>query len=325
MLSKKDNLSRVLHQQQPEWIPVECLPDPQYGEGAYTFVTYKGALASKEGGYDLWGVRWTATGEFLPYPDEHPAKTLQDVLTLPFPDIHAPELWEQAERQAGVARAESLVIARQVCALFERFWSLVGFESALMGLVEKPDLASACLKRIADWQLTAADRYIKLGVEAARISDDYGAQRNLLMSPKVWREHIRPPLARLVEHYQRAGLPVILHSCGSLNAIMDDLIELGFAAFNIQTNANDLKEYKKRYGRRFCVWGGVSTQGVLTTGTPAQVKESVRDAVMNLGRDGGLILEPDQVIKIPEENLRAFFESAHESKWQFGSARLQLS
>ncbi len=321
MLSKKENLLRVLHQQQPEWIPVECLPEPRFGEGSYAYVTYKGALAAKEGGYDLWGVRWTPTGEFLPYPDEHPAKTLEDLLALSFPDIHVAALWEEAERQAESARGQSVLIARQVCALFERFWSLVGFESALMGLVEASDLASACLKRITDWQIAAADHYIKIGVEAARISDDYGAQRNLLMSPRTWREHIRAPLARLVEHYQRANLPVILHSCGSLDSIMDDLIELGFAAFNIQSNANDFREYKKRYGRRFCVWGGVSTQGVLSTGTTDQVKESVRDVVTNLGCDGGLILEPDQVIQIPEENLLAFFESAQECKRQFSFAR----
>lgn len=315
MLSKADNLLRVLHHEEPAWIPVECLLEPRFGEGAYTFVTYQGALTSSEGGYDLWGVHWAPTAEFLPYPDRHPAQTLADALTLKFPDIHAPELWKIALHDVKKFRGESIIIARQVCALFERFWSLVGFENALTSLIEEPDLATAVLQRITDWQLAAADHFIELGVGAARISDDYGAQQNLLMSPQTWRGLIRPYLARLVERYQRADLPVILHSCGNLKMIMDDLIELGIAAFNIQTNANDLLAYRRRYGRRFCVWGGVSTQGVLATGTPAQVRELVQQAAKDLGARGGLILEPDQVIRIPEENLRAYYETSQENKY----------
>jgi uroporphyrinogen decarboxylase len=90
-------------------------------------------------------------------------------------------------------------------------------------------------------------------VDAARISDDYGTQTNLLMSPGSWRVLIRPHLGRLARRYQEAGVPVALHSCGNLKLIMGDLIELGFAAFNIQTNANDFSAYKKQYGRRFRV------------------------------------------------------------------------
>ena len=109
-----------------------------------------------------------------------------------------------------------------------------------MGLVLEPELAEAMLERLADWQLAAADHFIEIGVEAVRISDDYGGQKNTLMSPAIWRRLIRSQLARLVAHYQAAGIPVILHTCGNVTAIMDDLVELGLAAFNLQTNANDL-------------------------------------------------------------------------------------
>ena len=91
-----ENLLHVLHGQVPEWIPVECLSDRRYGEGAYIFVTYSGALAPQEGGLDLWGVTWTATGETLPYPSRHPATSLEQALTMSLPDIHAPRLWAQA-------------------------------------------------------------------------------------------------------------------------------------------------------------------------------------------------------------------------------------
>lgn len=94
---------------------------------------------------------------------------------------------------------------------------------------------------------------------------------------------------------------------------MDDLIELEFAAFNIQTNANDLAAYCRRYGRRFCLWGGISTQDVLAYGTPEQIRQAVRQIVELMGRDGRLILEPDQLIEIPEANLQLFLQAGKEA------------
>jgi uroporphyrinogen decarboxylase len=317
MLTPAENLYCVLRGGEPEWIPVECLVDPKYGEGAYRFVTQQGALAPREGGQDPWGVTWTGTAEFLPYPSLHPAETIEQALTMRFPDVHDPARWEPARRESQAVRGQSVIIARQVCALFERFWALVGMEKAFIGIAAEPELVYAVLERIADWQVAAADHFIEIGVQAARISDDYGAQNNLMISPAAWRQLVRPHLARLVERYRAAGLPIILHSCGNLTRIMDDLMELEFAALNIQVNANDLPAMKKRYGRRFCVWGGVSTQRVLACGTPHQVRKAVEQAVTDLGYDGGLILEPDQVIQVPEENLRAFSQAAQELKRQF--------
>ncbi len=309
MTTNAENLRRILRGESPEWIPVECWFDPR-GEGAYTLVAYKGAHAPSEGGYDLWGVRWSGTGEHLPYPVEHPVATLEEALGMPFPDIHDPSLWEHARAQVEAANDQSVAIAWQPGGIWERFWFLLGLETAFINLVTDPEASSALLQRIADWQIAAADHFIEIGVEAARISDDYGSQKSLLMSPATWRCLIRPQLARLVEHYQQAKIPLILHSCGNVTSIMDDLVDMGFAAFNIQANANDLIEMRRRYGRRFCIWGGISTQSVLASGTPGQVKTAVRQAIQALGQDGGLILEPDQLIAIPEENLRAFLEEA---------------
>lgn len=314
-----ENLLHVLHGQVPEWIPVECLSDRRYGEGAYIFVTYSGALAPQEGGLDLWGVTWTATGETLPYPSRHPATSLEQALTMSLPDIHAPRLWAQATAQADTARGRTVVIGRQVCALFERYWTLVGMETAMIGMVSEPKVSMAILDRITDWQVSAADYFVRIGVDVARISDDYGAQNDLLVSPTLWRAMVKPRLARLVARYKSAGIPVVLHSCGNLTRIMDDLVDMDFAALNIQSSANDLPAMKKRYGRRLCIWGGLSTQTTLATGTPEEVHRAVRQAMAELGSDGRLILEPDQVVRIPEANLIAFSQAAQESKRLFRS------
>ncbi len=300
--SPKDNLLRAIRHQKPDHVPY-C------GEPGLQFVDYRGALAPAGGGRDLWGVLWeNEAGTALPYPVRHPVSSLEAVLAYPFPDPHAPDLWQEARRTADTAN--NLVIGRHICALFERLWALVGMETTLVGMVEEPDIAAAALGRIADWQLEIAQEYLALGVEGGRISDDYGSQASLLMSPATWRRVIKPQLARLVGVYKERGLLVFLHSCGNLVAIMDDLVDLGIDVFNIQTSANDLAAYKRRYGRRFTVMGGIDTQGVMTQGTPHDVRRAVAEAIRTLGAGGGLILEPDQRIPMPEANVRALVEAA---------------
>lgn len=123
MITKADNLRRILHGQASAWIPIEFWFDPR-GEGAYTLIPYLGAQPPSQGGYDLWGARWMGTKEFLPYPAQHPAACLEQALAMPFPDIHDPRLWEEARAQAEAVRGHSLIVAWHTGGVWERlgFW-----------------------------------------------------------------------------------------------------------------------------------------------------------------------------------------------------------
>jgi uroporphyrinogen decarboxylase len=195
-------------------------------------------------------------------------------------------------------------------ALFERLHALCGMENALVWMLEETETVGRFLLRLAAWHLEIADAFVGHGVEAGRISDDYGAQTSLLMSASLWRAAVKPALSRLVSFYRSRGRIVFLHSCGALAPIMDDLVEMGIDVFNIQTSANDLPAYKAKYGRRITLMGGVDTREVMTRGRPQVVRTKVKEAIAALGGGGGLILEPDQRVSMPEENLRAFADAA---------------
>ena len=74
----------------------------------------------------------------------------------------------------------------------------------------------------------------------------------------------------------------------------------------IQQQANDQAELKRLYGARLCFKDGLSTQGALTQGTPAEVAADVRERIRLLAPGGGYILGPDNSIAIPEANYRAY-------------------
>lgn len=302
-MNSKENVLRAIHHESPHHVPY-------YGEGALQFVDYAGAMPPPNAA-DAWGVCWKMTrGDLLPYPVGYPAKTAADIMALSFPDPHQPGLFADVRRVADPVH--SLVIGRHICALFERYSALLGKEEALVSLLTAPDEAKAALRRICDWQLEIAKGYLGAGVEAGRISDDYGGQHALLMSPATWRRLIKPELARLCQIYRDHGRLVFLHSCGNLTDIMDDLVELGINVFNIQTSANDLVLYKKRYGRRITIQGGLDTQRLMTQGTPDEVRAAALACIRDLGTNGGLILEPDQHVPMPQQNIQALVRTAQE-------------
>jgi len=312
MLSKSENFMQVLLGEEPDWVPVECPANPDFGQNAYNFVTYEGALPPQSGGIDLWGTRWVGTGrEEIPYIVEYPVASIHELSSFDFPNIDDEVIWEKAKNQV-VSKHHTLAIGRQVSCLWERLYFLIGFDNALMALMDEPGLVTEALTRIADWQIQVGDHFADIGVDAVRISDDYGAQNNLLMAPNTWRKLIKPHLKRLVGHYKKIGIPIALHSCGNLRLIMDDLVELGFSTFNIQANVNDLEYYQKRYGKRFRLWGGISSQAVLASGSPEQIRQAVVDIINLFGINGCLILEPDQIVALPEKNLSVFWEAASE-------------
>ena len=303
-MNPKENLLRAIAHDHPVRIPYGGRLNTAEG---MQVVDYEGALPPANG-VDTWGVEWATTEqELIPYIVGHPVDSLRELLEYPFPDPRAPGLFDSAREKMD--KAHYLVIGRHIDLPFTRYWTLWGMDNGLMAMVTHPDEVMGFLHRLADWNNAIADGYLGIGVEAARLSADYGTQRSLLMSPALWRAMIKPALAKIVGHYKRAGVLVFLHSCGCIESIMDDLVEIGVDVFNIQSNANDLLAMKRRFGDSITFQGGVAS-ATLGTGTQEDARQATLKAIRDLGPGGGLILEPDQQMVIPEENIKVLVETA---------------
>ncbi|MEA3459444.1 MAG: uroporphyrinogen decarboxylase family protein [Chloroflexota bacterium] len=154
-----------------------------------------------------------------------------------------------------------------------------------------------------------ARRFVALGVDGGYFGDDYGAQKSLLFSPRMWRALFKPRLARMFAVFQEADLPVILHSDGNIAEILPDLVEIGMTTLNpVQPEVLDHGWLKRTFGDRLAFYGGVSTQTVLPRGTPAEVQSAVEACVQTLAADGtGLVVAPSHrmTADIPMENVDA--------------------
>jgi uroporphyrinogen decarboxylase len=112
-----------------------------------------------------------------------------------------------------------------------------------------------------------------------------------------------------------ADVKVMLHSCGGIEPLLEDLIEALLDATNpVQTTCRgtEARLLKDRYGDRLCFWGGgCDTREVLPSGTPADVDRHVREQNEILSPGGGFVFQQvhNIISSVPPESILAVFRA----------------
>jgi uroporphyrinogen decarboxylase len=198
--------------------------------------------------------------------------------------------------------------------LWERATFMRGMEAILLDLVLEPRFVEALLRSLTDYVLgTMTILLDRFPCDGIALSDDYGTQHGLLMSPEHWRRFIRPRVAEIYDLARRRGRTVFHHSCGNIVPIVADLVDLGLDVLHpIQPEAMDIAALKLEFGADLTLCGGVRTQDLLPMGTPAEVRAEVRRLKDLMGKGGGYILEPGITLQadVPLANLVAMIEEA---------------
>ena len=110
----------------------------------------------------------------------------------------------------------------------------------------------------------------------------------------TYRDLVKPLHHELFEFlHARTSAKVFFHTCGAVRDLIPDLVEIGVDILNpVQVSAANMDsgELKREFGRDLTFWGGgVDTQGVLGSGTPAEVRTEVLRRVSDLGAGGGFV------------------------------------
>ena len=195
--------------------------------------------------------------------------------------------------------------------LYERAWTLRGMEDLMMDFAEHPEFVHALLTVIADYNIAQVRKALEYDIDAVYFGDDWGQQHGLQMGPRIWREFIRPQLARMYGVVRDAGKYVFIHSCGDVDELFDDLVAIGLNCFNpLQPEVMDVAALISQYRGRLAFHGGLSTQRILPYGTATDVRAETERLII-LGRDGGYILAPAHSVEgdVPLENMLAFIET----------------
>ncbi len=229
----------------------------------------------------------------------------------PFPDPRDPR------RLAGLpafvaAYPDRFRLASMGFSLFERAWTLRSMTELMVDMLEAPAWVDELLDAITDFNLATIDEILQYDVDGVLFGDDWGQQRGLLFSPALWRRFIKPRIARMYGRVKAGGRAVFIHTCGKVQELFPELIELGVDVFNpFQPDVMDVYAVKRQFGRQLSFYGGMSVQQLLPHGTPAQIRDEARRLLDEIGREGGYIIAPshDMPGDIPVENMVAFIEA----------------
>lgn len=176
-----------------------------------------------------------------------------------------------------------------------------GYEAFLLDLTTRRDLAEAmmdkCMKYAMDMNRVLLDQ-VGQYLDIVQVGDDLGHQQGMIVSPTMYRDLIKPRHKRIYAdiHKRTPHVKILFHSCGAIEPIIDDLIEVGVDILNpVQPLAKgmDSAALKRKYGDRISFHGGVDLQEALSiVGTVAAVRKEVDTRLRAFAPGGGYILAP---------------------------------
>lgn len=235
-----------------------------------------------------------------------------------------PGFWDTLRQRALELRRSSdrALIIVVGCNLFEWGTFLRRIDNFLMDLVTEPEKVEALLDALLERHLAALEKVCRTVGDVAdivRFGDDLGMNGGPFMSPKVYRQLFKPRHKVLCDYvHKHTRMKTFLHSCGSIRALLPDLIEAGYDVINpVQTTCRDMEpeRLKADFGKDICFWGGgCDTKSVLNHGAPAEVKEHVKRRLEIFMPGGGFVFNTVHNIlpEVPPRNIVAMFEAVRE-------------
>jgi uroporphyrinogen decarboxylase len=248
-----------------------------------------------------------------PHHLEKPAIPEANLSGYHWPSIE--DLWDQVSLQAQIQTAQKsnqFIVVSTGFGLFERSWTLRGFENALTDMLLYPSFYAELLDGILAIHLQLIERLVRLPIDGILLSDDWGEQRGVIMGPRLWRQFIKPRAAQYNAAVHAGGKWTFQHCCGNVSKIIPEMIESGLDVLeSLQPEAMDVYEIKRLYGKDLRLWGGLGTQQMIPFGTPQEIRKEVSRLRAELGAGGGYILAPAKPLlpEVPTENAVAVIEA----------------
>jgi uroporphyrinogen decarboxylase len=243
--------------------------------------------------------------------------SVADVERFPFPDPLAAGRFDDAAKYIAQYKNDYFIIGDLELTMFEMSWHMVGMEKFLMDLAMGEAYVGVLLDRVKEFSIGVGKKLVELGVDGIWTGDDFGTQRGMLISPKMWRKIFKPRFAEVFAELKAAnpGVLIMYHCDGAIAPILDDLVEIGLDVFNpVQPNVpgHEPEELKAKVGDKLAFWGAIDQQDLLPNGTPAEIEADVAEKIRVLGAGGGYMCSPAHIVQSDTsmENVEAFIAAA---------------
>jgi uroporphyrinogen decarboxylase len=299
MTSSKELVKKAIRFQGPERIPLSNPYDLKTSDIVNVDVVRNFMGPNKT--LSEWGFEWQHLENDLTMGQPKAAliKNWSDLDHYRPPDPHDPARFDAMKKTRDELGDDKYYKANFVLSGFTVMAFLRGFSETL----EDMYLERENIERLADIVFGFEEEVIKLlkpqGFDTVGFADDWGNQKSMFISPKLWREIFKPRYKRQIELAHECGLDFYFHCCGYIYDIMPDFIEIGLDVLNPgQPNINGIKRMGENFSGKMCFACPVSYQTTGISGTKEEIYGEVKELVDHLGnRNGGLLgLLPTDIV-----------------------------
>jgi uroporphyrinogen decarboxylase len=199
---------------------------------------------------------------------------------------------EYSRQVVESARKRGMGVAVNVHGGFAPAYLSCGLEKFLLGVIRFPKQVSALISAFGDFWAEVSKQLVELGVDVIGVGDDLADKSGPFLSPTDWRRFAKPSLQRIAHEVKSKGGLIFFHSDGNINAILDDIVEVGFDGLHSMEPlaGMDIGSIKKRYGKNLCLLGNVDCSQTLCFGSLRRVAEETRNVIRQASYGGGHIL-----------------------------------
>lgn len=331
MLSDKENMLRAIEYRRPEWIPIQfdLMKSVQYRHGArladmmrrhpllftdeqvQTVAASVPPIAFKDHRFvDDWGCEWLEIEMgILGQVVGHPLTDWKHLDRLHVPDPSQQWDWEAVRSRCRQEKAQGKLVhgAMEIVegSFFDRLQFLRGLDNLLVDLVERPPELDQLIARVLDYNLRLIHLWLEAGVDLIHFHGDIAMQNTLMMSPKAFRQVLKPAYRVMFQTCRAAGVHVSYSSDGCLFEIVKDLVECGVSYHDPQVRSGDIAGIAQAYRGKLCAMVDIDEQR-LPFSTPTEIEDQVREIIAQVGMpQGGLMLYACPSADVPLENIEA--------------------
>jgi len=278
-----------------------------------------------------WGGGVTKAGPDNWFPSYHPlaeTHSIEDLEKYAWPDMDDPTRVAHVRAHAQKLHQENqyaLMGTPWLAFPVERAYEMQRMDKFYLNMGRHPEFVVELLKKTGELCKTLMGHFLdECGdvIDIIKIGDDLGMQSSLMLSPKMYRNYVKPIHADYISFIKsKTKAKVFFHTDGDVFPLLPDFVEMGIDILNpIQTSAgkmSNLPELKKQFGKDLTFCGAIDTHRVLPFGTPEDVRAEVKRVIDVLGVDGGYMLASVHTIldDVSAENVLAMVDAVEEFGW----------
>ncbi len=245
------------------------------------------------------------------------AESVQEIEEYPWPTADWFDFSHLKEEIKRINDKERHFICFFAGGAFETPWYMRGMENFLSDLLLQPEIAETISRKAQEFYKARALKALEQSdgqIDMIGSGGDIGTQRGMMVSPGIWREHVKPYSEKLIRSFKDMGYYTFYHSCGSIVPVIKDLVEIGLDVLDpvqISADGMDPEFLKTNFGGSLSFHGGIDEQTMLPVLNSGQLEKEIVKLIAILGRNGGYIpcaahaIQPDT----PIENIITMYET----------------